>query len=146
MLRRDGDALRCVAASDTALHGRRGPAAVEATAVAALVALRLRRPDVLPAKPLLAALARDRQTDGTWGTTQATVLALRAVLAAGEPAGPGTTTVTLRSRGRERRVELSIRRYERDQEKELLRKYSGRDSKLTLGETTGWQKEDQEKS
>ncbi len=42
---------------------------------------------------------------------------------------------------KERKLELSIRRYERDQEKALLRKYSGSGAKLTLGETTGWEEE-----
>ena len=39
---------------------------------------------------------------------------------------------------KERKIELSIRRYERTQEKELLKKYSGKGGNLTLGEATGW--------
>ena len=38
----------------------------------------------------------------------------------------------------ERKVELSIRRYEREQERELLKKYSGNSARPTLGEATGW--------
>lgn len=43
---------------------------------------------------------------------------------------------------KERKVELSIRKYEKSQEKELLKKYSGKNEKLTLGETTGWADEE----
>ena len=39
---------------------------------------------------------------------------------------------------KDRKIELSIRRYERDQERELLRKYSGKSPNPTLGEATGW--------
>jgi len=39
---------------------------------------------------------------------------------------------------KERKVDLSIRKYERDQEKHLLRKYSGESPRPTLGEATGW--------
>jgi small subunit ribosomal protein S1 len=40
---------------------------------------------------------------------------------------------------KDRKVELSIRKYEKDQEKELLRKYSGSKGNPTLGETMGWE-------
>jgi A-macroglobulin complement component/alpha-2-macroglobulin family protein/MG2 domain-containing protein len=104
LLRTDGDRLVCTTDAATALHGRRDAAKVEATAVAALVAIRLGRPEILPARPLLASLGRARLADGTWGTTQATVLALRALLEAGAGPEEGTTVVTLRSRGAERRT------------------------------------------
>jgi small subunit ribosomal protein S1 len=49
---------------------------------------------------------------------------------------PITATVLKVSR-KERKLDLSIRKYEQQEEKELLKKYSQKSS-LTLGETTGW--------
>lgn len=46
-------------------------------------------------------------------------------------------TITKIGKG-DRQLELSVRRYEKSQERELLKKYSGGHQKLTLGETTGW--------
>lgn len=55
--------------------------------------------------------------------------------------GEAVTASVIKIDRRERKIELSIRRYEKDQERELLKKYSGKNDKLTLGETTGWQEE-----
>ncbi len=52
--------------------------------------------------------------------------------------GDSVTASVLKIQKKERKIELSIRRYEKSQEKELLKKYSGNGGKLTLGETTGW--------
>jgi hypothetical protein len=105
MARREDGAMRFEAPAGSALHGRRAAAGVESTAVAALAAIRLARADVLPAEPLLRALVRARGADGTWGTTQATVLALRAQLAVPVDAA-SPATLTLRGGGRDRVVEL----------------------------------------
>lgn len=56
--------------------------------------------------------------------------------------GDPVTAAVLKINKKERKLELSIRRYERDQEKELLKKYSGRAGGPTLAETTGWGIED----
>jgi small subunit ribosomal protein S1 len=53
-----------------------------------------------------------------------------------------SASVTKVSR-KDRKIELSIRRYERAQEKELLRKYSGQQGNPTLGEATGWTSQDE---
>lgn len=42
---------------------------------------------------------------------------------------------------KERKIDLSIRRFERDQERQLLKKYSGKNDRLTIGEATGWTEE-----
>jgi small subunit ribosomal protein S1 len=53
--------------------------------------------------------------------------------------GDSVTASVLKINKKDRKLELSIRRYEKDQEKELLRKYSGNTHQPTLGETTGWE-------
>lgn len=103
---RDAGAMRFEALSGGALHARGGGARVEATAVAALAALRLARDDVLPVRPLLEALSRDRRGDGTWGTCHATVLALRAQLAADPARVSAAASLRLRLGTRERVVEI----------------------------------------
>jgi small subunit ribosomal protein S1 len=52
--------------------------------------------------------------------------------------GDAITASVLKINKKDRKIELSIRKYEKNQEKELLKKYSGKNDKLTLGETTGW--------
>ena len=67
--------------------------------------------------------------------------AFRAAPAAGAPVfkeGDAITASVLKINKKDRKVELSIRRYEKDQERELLKKYSGNDARPTLGEATGW--------
>lgn len=51
--------------------------------------------------------------------------------------GDSITASVLKSDRKERKLELSIRKYEQNQERELLKKYT-QTSRLTLGETTGW--------
>jgi small subunit ribosomal protein S1 len=58
--------------------------------------------------------------------------------------GDTVTAVVTKIEKKERRIELSIRRYEKEQEKSLLRKYSGSGGTYTIGETTGWGKEEKE--
>lgn len=57
--------------------------------------------------------------------------------------GETVSAAVLKVNKKDRKLELSIRRYEQDQERELLRKYS-QSTKLTLGETTGWDIEPKE--
>lgn len=52
--------------------------------------------------------------------------------------GDEVQAAVLKINKKDRKVELSIRRYERDQERELLKKYSGKTANPTLGEATGW--------
>jgi small subunit ribosomal protein S1 len=56
--------------------------------------------------------------------------------------GDEVTASVININKKERKVELSIRRYERDQEKVLLKKYCGKQSNPTLGEATGWGNDD----
>lgn len=52
--------------------------------------------------------------------------------------GDELTTSIIKIDRKERKVEFSLRRYERDQERQLLKKYSGDSGRPTLGEATGW--------
>jgi small subunit ribosomal protein S1 len=52
--------------------------------------------------------------------------------------GDAVSATVTRLDKKDRKIDLSIRRFEQGQEKELLKKYSGQNSKLTLGEATGW--------
>ncbi len=52
--------------------------------------------------------------------------------------GDKVTASVIKIQKKERKIELSIRKYEKTQEKELLKKYSGKNETFSLGETTGW--------
>ena len=52
--------------------------------------------------------------------------------------GETITAAVLKINKKDRKVELSVRRYEREQERELLKKYSGNVARPTLGDATGW--------
>lgn len=105
-----GGTLRLRAEKGTALHGRGDSAGVEATALGGLVAERLARPQTLAAGPLLDALVSDRGADGTWGTTQATILALRALLGVDPVRSNGETTLVVRPKdGAARRLVIADR-------------------------------------
>lgn len=52
--------------------------------------------------------------------------------------GENIQASVLKINKKDRKVELSVRRFERTQEKELLRKYSGQQGRMTLGQATGW--------
>lgn len=58
--------------------------------------------------------------------------------------GDPITASVLKSDRKERKLELSIRKYEQNQERELLKKYT-QTGRLTLGETTGWNSESDKK-
>lgn len=52
--------------------------------------------------------------------------------------GDEVQAVVTKINKKDRKIELSIRRYDQQQEKELLKKYSGHTGNPTLGEATGW--------
>jgi small subunit ribosomal protein S1 len=52
--------------------------------------------------------------------------------------GESITASVLKINRKERKVELSIRKYEKSQEKELLKKYTGKTDRPTLGDALGW--------
>jgi hypothetical protein len=105
LVRHDGDRAWIDGGRGSAFHGRGSVASVEATALAVLAARRLGDRTSLPMDGLLETLREKRRADGTWGTTQATVLALWALLDATEDAPPAGTEIVVRAPGMpERRV------------------------------------------
>ncbi len=48
--------------------------------------------------------------------------------------GEAITATVIKINKKDRKIDLSIRRYDRDQEKELLKKYSGKNDRATLGD------------
>lgn len=53
--------------------------------------------------------------------------------------GDDISASVLKVSKKDRKIELSVRKYERDEEKKLLKKYSGTSQMPTLGEALGWQ-------
>jgi hypothetical protein len=82
------------------MYGSGNAAHVETTALATLALLRSGRHGETAQKSLNY-LVRQRQPDGAWITTQATVLSLQALIAASEGGRGGTGTVRVRVNGRE---------------------------------------------
>lgn len=82
---RDGDKARFPAGARTAMYSAGGSADAEATALAAIALSRAGRAALV--KPALDWLLSARDPRGAWGSTQATVLALRALLSA-QSGGP----------------------------------------------------------
>lgn len=56
--------------------------------------------------------------------------------------GDSITANVLKINKKERKVEMSIRKYEKSQERELLKKYTGQNENFSLGQTTGWTEEE----
>jgi len=56
--------------------------------------------------------------------------------------GQKISAVIIKVLKRERKLELSIGRYEKNQQRELIKKYTGSSERPTLGETTGWGQSD----
>lgn len=52
--------------------------------------------------------------------------------------GDTVTASVLKINKKDRKVELSIRKYERNEERELLKKYTGKNDRPTLGDALGW--------
>ncbi len=55
--------------------------------------------------------------------------------------GDTITASVLKINKKDRKMELSIRKYEKGQEKELLKKYTGKTDRPTLGDALGWNDE-----
>ncbi|HRY30366.1 MAG TPA: S1 RNA-binding domain-containing protein [Elusimicrobiota bacterium] len=49
------------------------------------------------------------------------------------------TGQVLKTQKKSRRIEISIRKYEHDQERKLIKKYAGGKDRITLGEMTAWE-------
>ena len=62
----------------------------------------------------------------------------RAVVPSDVKVGDPITATVIKIDKRDRKVDLSIRKYEKGQEKELLKKYSDNNNRPTLGDATGW--------
>jgi small subunit ribosomal protein S1 len=62
----------------------------------------------------------------------------RAVVPADIKVGNPITATVIKIDKRDRKVDLSIRKYEKGQEKELLKKYSDDNNRPTLGDAIGW--------
>jgi hypothetical protein len=92
--------VRWTSGRRTLMYGSGDAADVETTALATLALLRSGRHGET-AQKALNYLVRQRQPDGAWITTQATVLALQALTAASEGGRGGTGTVRVRVNGRE---------------------------------------------
>ncbi|MFN0118282.1 MAG: 30S ribosomal protein S1, partial [Elusimicrobiota bacterium] len=60
--------------------------------------------------------------------------------------GDLVTAVVSKILKKERKIELSVRKYEKDQERQLLKKYSNTSAGPTLGDALGWQDEPTKKS
>lgn len=97
----EGDQARWVALGEGLYHSRGGMAGVEATALAALALLRDGRSPLID--KALIAIARSKDSGGSWHSTQATILSIKALLEASKgtakPAKPAP--VRLRVNGAE---------------------------------------------
>jgi small subunit ribosomal protein S1 len=62
----------------------------------------------------------------------------RAVVPSDIKVGDPITATVVKIDKRDRKIDLSIRKYEKGQEKELLKKYSDNNNRPTLGDATGW--------
>ncbi len=97
LARRDGAEAWWPALRQTLVYGDGDSAAVETTALATLALLRAQAAPEL-AEAGLAWLTSQRRESGGWGTTQATILALKALLEAArasQPAGNGVVEVSV---------------------------------------------------
>lgn len=63
---------------------------------------------------------------------------VRAVVPADIKVGDAITATVVKMDKKTRKVDLSVRKYEKGQERELLKKYSDNAARPTLGEATGW--------
>jgi ribosomal protein S1 len=52
--------------------------------------------------------------------------------------GDAVTASILKINKKDRKIDLSIRRFEKNEERELLKKYSGKNDRMTIGDVTGW--------
>jgi len=107
MAQKDGEAVYWDAGRETYMGGSGNSARMEATAMAALAFIRAGKHGDL-ANAALTYLVRNKDSFGTWETTSATVLALKALIASvksGAEDADATVTVTLNG-GQARTVEV----------------------------------------
>jgi hypothetical protein len=121
----------------TAFYGAGRGGSVETTALAALAFLR-RNHNPETARRALAWLVKQRGAYGTWPSTQATVLALKALLAGtAPPAGDGERRITLAWDGKEHQVVIPADQAEVMKQIDLSAGLKPGTHRLTLTETTG---------
>jgi hypothetical protein len=119
----------------TAFYGAGRGGSVETTALATLALLH-HKPET--ARRALAWLVKQRGAYGTWPSTQATVLALRALLAGtARPAGDGERRITLTWDGKEQQVVIPADQAEVMKQIDLSTGLKPGTHRLTLTETTG---------
>jgi hypothetical protein len=121
----------------TAFYGTGRGGQVETTALAALALLhRNQSPET--ARRALAWLVKQKDAAGTWPSTQATVLALKALLAGtGKPAGDGERRVTLTWDGEKREIIIPADQAEVMKQIDLSAGLKPGTHRLTLAETGG---------
>ncbi len=121
----------------TAFYGAGRVGAVETTALATLALLhRNRSPETT--RRALAWLVKQKDAAGTWPSTQATVLALKAlVVGSGKPAGDGERRVTLVLDGRRQEVVIPKDQAEVMKQIDLSAGLKPGPHRLTLTETSG---------
>jgi hypothetical protein len=121
----------------TAFYGAGLGGSVETTALATLALLQHNHnPETT--RRSLAWLVKQRSAYGTWPSTQATVLALRALLAGtGRPAGDGERRITIAWNGREQEVVIPAEQAEVMKQIDLSAGLKPGTQRLTLTETSG---------
>jgi hypothetical protein len=121
----------------TAFYGAGRGGSVETTALATLALLhRNHSPET--ARRALAWLVKQRGAYGTWPSTQATVLALKALVAGtGRPAGDGERRITLSWDGKEQQVVIPADQAEVMKQIDLSAGLKAGTHRLTLTETSG---------
>jgi hypothetical protein len=141
-LKRSADDGRLVyweqpAGGRTAFYGAGRGGQVETTALAALALLhRNQSPETT--RRALAWLVKQKDAAGTWPSTQATVLALKALLAGtGKPAGDGERRVTLTWDGEKREVVIPADQAEVMKQIDLSAGLKPGTHRLSLAESTG---------
>ncbi len=122
----------------TTFHGSGRGGSVETTALAALALLQSRH-NPAASSAALAWLVRQRDGSGTWHSTQATVLALKALLAGTEaPAGDGERRIELAwGDGRKQQIVIPADQAEVMKQLDLSAHLAAGAQTLTLTETTG---------
>jgi hypothetical protein len=123
--------------SRTAFYGAGRGGSVETTAVATLALLQ-RGDFPETTRRSLAWLVKQKDARGTWLSTQATVLALKALLAGtGRPAGDGERRITLAWDGQEQQIVIPADQAEVMKQLDLSAGLKPGTHRLTLTETTG---------
>lgn len=119
----------------TMFYGHGQSADVETTALATLALLSAKRsPEV--ARPALAWLVSKKDAGGTWSTTQATVLALKALIAGQSSAEPAERSLVLKLGDHEQKLTIPADQGEVLKMVDLSAHVKPGDNRLSLTETT----------